>query len=62
MRWKMENPNKVKNIVIGSYEGLTDLYLPQLLELQNKGILKLITSEGSDRPNKLVFNHKRENL
>ena len=26
MRWKMENPNKVKNIVEGSYSGLVDLY------------------------------------
>jgi hypothetical protein len=26
MKLKMENPNKVKNIVIGSFEGLNQLY------------------------------------
>ena len=26
MRWKMENPDKVKNIVEGSIDGLVNLY------------------------------------
>jgi len=26
MKFKMENPNKVKNIVIGSFDGLNILY------------------------------------
>jgi Phosphatidate cytidylyltransferase, mitochondrial len=26
MRFKMENPDKVKNIVLGSYDGLNSLY------------------------------------
>ena len=30
MRWKMENPNKVKNIVIGSLAGLHEIYVPRL--------------------------------
>jgi hypothetical protein len=30
MRWKMENPDKVKNIVQGSLEGLCHLYSPYL--------------------------------
>jgi hypothetical protein len=33
MRWKMENPNKVMNIVEGSYDGLLDLYTPRLEKL-----------------------------
>ena len=34
MKYKMENPNKVANLVEGSFLELTDLYLPLLLELQ----------------------------
>ena len=33
MTFKMENPNKVANLVEGSFKELTDLYLPLLLEL-----------------------------
>ena len=33
MTYKMENPNKVANLVEGSFKELTDLYLPLLLEL-----------------------------
>ena len=32
MRWKMENPDKVGNIVQGSFQGLQDIYTPRLLE------------------------------
>jgi translocator assembly and maintenance protein 41 len=55
MRWKMENPDKVKNIVEGSLDGLIELYKPNLLEMENKGILSL---NGS----KIKFNHKDEHL
>ena len=34
MKWKMENPNKVSNLVSGSYEGLVELYLPFLRDLE----------------------------
>ena len=34
MRYKMENPNKIANLVEGSFKELTDLYLPLLLEMQ----------------------------
>ena len=34
MRWKMENPEKVRNIVDGSFEGLSELYSPYLLEME----------------------------
>lgn len=34
MKYKMENPNKVNNLVEGSFEKLTELYLPLLLEQQ----------------------------
>jgi hypothetical protein len=43
MRFKMENPDKVKNIVQGSYEGLSHLYGKnslRMLTLQEKGIVK----------------------
>ena len=33
MKYKMENPNKIGNLVEGSFKELTDLYLPLLLEL-----------------------------
>ena len=33
MKFKMENPNKVKNLVHGSFTELTDLYLPLILEM-----------------------------
>jgi len=39
MRLKMENPNKVKNIVLGSYEGLNSLYLKRLQALENQGLV-----------------------
>ena len=34
MQYKMENPNKVQNLVEGSFTELTNLYLPLLLEMQ----------------------------
>ena len=55
MRWKMENPDKVKNIVEGSLEGLKELYKPNLLEMESKGILTL---DGS----KIRFNHRDDHL
>ena len=36
MHAKMENPNKVGNLVEGSFKELTDLYLPLLLEMQEE--------------------------
>ena len=44
MRFKMENPDKVKNIVIGSYDGLNELYGPlskRLSILENEGLVKI---------------------
>ena len=32
----MENPDKVRNLVEGSYSELTDLYFPLLLEMQTE--------------------------
>ena len=34
MKYKMENPNKIRNLVEGSMDALTDLYFPKLLEMQ----------------------------
>ena len=36
MKYKMENPNKIANLVEGNFSQLTDLYLPRLLELQDE--------------------------
>lgn len=36
MKYKMENPNKIANLVQGSKQELTNLYLPKLLELQEE--------------------------
>ena len=33
MKYKMENPNKIANLVEGNFKELTNLYLPKLLEL-----------------------------
>ena len=41
MRWKMENPNKVTNIVKGQIEGLSKIYRPLLEELQSEEIITL---------------------
>ena len=34
MKYNMENPNKVKNLVQGSFKELSELYLPLILEMQ----------------------------
>jgi len=36
MKYKMENPNKIANLVEGNFKELTNLYLPRLLELQEE--------------------------
>ena len=40
MRFKMENPNKVKNVVLGSFDAMNSLYMPRLKQLEKKGIIK----------------------
>jgi mitochondrial translocator assembly and maintenance protein 41 len=61
MRWKMENPNKVKNIVLGQLEGLNDLYLPFMRELQDRNVVQLVKSEDHQLPDVKIF-HKKDNL
>jgi hypothetical protein len=39
MKFKMENPNKVSNIVKGSLDGLNELYIPRLKMLEEIGIV-----------------------
>ena len=42
MKFKMENPDKVRNIVIGSFEGLKGLYGPgsdRMRRLQDDGVV-----------------------
>ncbi|CDW81185.1 UNKNOWN [Stylonychia lemnae] len=45
MRFKMENPNKVKNVVLGSFDLLNEVYQPRLKNLVNDGILEQVDSE-----------------
>jgi hypothetical protein len=45
MSFKMENPNKVRNIVIGSFDGLNALYLSRLKELEKIGLATQIEEE-----------------
>ena len=35
MRWKMENPDKVKNIVQGSISELNQVYSDRLIQMQD---------------------------
>ena len=47
MRFKMENPQKVKNIVTGSFTGLSELYGPRssrVRALEKRGIVKVSDS------------------
>ena len=41
MKYKMENPNKVKNIVEGQEDQLVEIYEPFLRELESEGIIRL---------------------
>jgi hypothetical protein len=44
MKFKMENPDKVRNIVIGSFEGLKGLYGPgsdRMRRLQDEGVVSV---------------------
>jgi hypothetical protein len=46
MQYKMENPDKIANIVKGNLAGLSDLYIDLLLEMQE---------DREDRPGILKF-------
>ena len=51
MKFKMENPNKVKNIVIGSFDGLNLLYgkdSDRLKLLESLGIVSLDKDKDGD--------------
>ena len=57
MKFKMENPDKVKNIVIGSFQGLNLLYgrdSQRLKHLESKGVVSL----GTDDEGELKINVK----
>ena len=45
MKYKMENPNKVMNIVVGNYEALKEIYTPFLKELEKEEIISFIGDE-----------------
>ncbi len=42
MSWKMENPNKVKNLVDGQINELLDIYSPIINEFEKRNWLKVI--------------------
>jgi len=62
MRWKMENPNKVKNIVLGSLAGLHEIYIPRLQKSEEEGFLKIIEWNEDDTPKLIQFRHAPDNL
>lgn len=48
MKFKMENPNKMRNIVIGSFDGLNSLYGPDSARMKNlasSGIVKQVEGD-----------------
>ena len=48
MRWKMENPNKVRNIVQGSFEQFQHVYGPRLQKLEKSELLKIDYDENDE--------------
>lgn len=58
MRFKMENPDKVRNIVQGSYEGLNQLYGAHSLRMLNLHELGIVRPSGD----KLHVQHSNKNL
>ena len=40
MKMKMENPDKIANLVKGQQTQLNEIYLPLLLEIQENGLIK----------------------
>ena len=62
MRWKMENPDKVKNIVQGSFDGLQAIYGPRLLDYSKQGLLRIVETNADDTPKLVQFRHSTENL
>ena len=50
MQYKMENPDKIINLVKGSMDGLTDLYLPKLLEMQAESNAFRFNDDGKVMP------------
>ena len=48
MKFKMENPDKVRNIVTGSYQGLCQLYGPGSHRMQGLVTDGVVRVEGED--------------
>lgn len=61
VRWKMENPDKVLNIVKGQYEGLVGIYTDHLRQLESEGILS-IKSNNEGQPEALLFRRNNESV
>eukprot|EP00347_Sterkiella_histriomuscorum_P008238 403345852 len=63
MRMKMENPNKVKNVVIGSFDQLNEVYMPRLKQLEKNGYIEQIDEhEFKIRPNAQNVQHLFDNI
>ncbi len=45
MRFKLENPNKVRNVVLGSFDSLNEIYLPRLKLMEKDGLVEQISNE-----------------
>lgn len=59
MRWKMENPNKVRNILDGNFEGLQNLYQSRIADYEKRGIIKVLEQEN-DLIRKIRFKHTND--
>jgi len=58
MKFKMENPDKVRNIVVGSFEGLMGLYGPgseRMRRLQDDGVVSV--GQEKDGEEVIVVSH-----
>lgn len=49
MRWKMENPHKVRNIVDGQYDRLLELYSPVLREFADRELVRVQEEDSQGR-------------
>lgn len=59
MKLKMENPDKVRNIVIGSYDGLNSLYGAQSERMKKLERLGIVRPKEED---KFELVHSQKNL
>ena len=55
----MENPNKVRNILDGNFEGLQNLYQSRIADYEKRGFIKVLEQEN-DLIRKIKFKHSND--